>query len=118
MLRQILDAAETLFSGDGNTDTTIAAIAEAADVAVQTVYAVFGSKRTVRSDLLHVRVVGDDQSITPKDREDCQTMEREADPRRRVALLASVATCSGRGLIYPLAGTVSCVHSLVVTTAR
>ena len=45
--RRVLDAAETLFIRDGYATTTMAAIAGEADVAVQTVYAVFGTKRAL-----------------------------------------------------------------------
>ncbi len=42
--RRIADAARRLFFRDGYAATTIARIATEADVAVQTVYAVYGSK--------------------------------------------------------------------------
>ena len=66
--RRILEAAETLFTRDGYATTTIAAIADQADVAVQTIYAAFGTKRAVLSELLAVRVVGDDDATPLKDR--------------------------------------------------
>ena len=44
-----------LFIRDGYTATAIAAIAAAADVAVQTVYAVFGTKRAILAELLAAR---------------------------------------------------------------
>jgi AcrR family transcriptional regulator len=93
--RRVLDAAETLFTRDGYATTTVAAIAEEADVAVQTVYAVFGTKRAILTELLAVRVVGDDDGGPLQDRQDWQDMEREADPSRQLALLASIATRVG-----------------------
>lgn len=51
----MLAAAESLFVADGYAATTIAAIAEKADVAVQTVYAVFGNKRAILAELLAIR---------------------------------------------------------------
>jgi AcrR family transcriptional regulator len=93
--RRVLDAAETLFTRDGYATTTMAAIAEEADVAVQTVYAVFGTKRAILIELLPVRVVGDDDGTPLQDRQDWQDMEREADPSRQLALLASIATRVG-----------------------
>jgi AcrR family transcriptional regulator len=92
---RVLDAAETLFIRDGYAATTIAAIAEAADVAVQTVYAVFGTKRAVLTHLLDIRTVGDDHRTPLRDREEWQAMERESDPRRQLALLASISTRIG-----------------------
>lgn len=93
--RRVLDAAETLFIRDGYATTTMAAIAEEADVAVQTVYAVFGTKRAILTELLAVRVVGDDEGSPLRDRQDWQDTEREVDPRRQLALLASIATRVG-----------------------
>src|SRR5436305_1842881 len=94
--RGVLDAAETLFLAVGYAATTMTAIADAADVAVQTVYAIFGTKRAILTELLAVRVVGDDQRTPLRDRDDWQAMEREPDPRRQLALLASIATRIGK----------------------
>ncbi|MGI9148702.1 MAG: TetR/AcrR family transcriptional regulator [Chloroflexota bacterium] len=94
--RRVLEAAETLFVRPGYTATRIAAIADAADVAVQTVYAVFGTKRAVLSQLLELRTVGDDESTPLRDRANWQAMEHETDPYRQVALLAAIATGIGQ----------------------
>ena len=104
---RVLDAAETLFVRDGYAATTIAAIAEEADVAVQTVYAVFGTKRAILNELLAIRVAGDDDAIPLQSREQWQAIEREPDPRRQLALLAALATQIGNrigGLYQVLAG--------------
>ena len=104
---RVLDAAETLFVRDGYVATTIATIAEEADVAVQTVYAVFGNKRAVLSELLAIRVAGDDDAIPVQGREQWQAIEREPDPGRQLALLAALATQIGNrigGLYQVLAG--------------
>jgi AcrR family transcriptional regulator len=93
--QRILDAAETLYLRDGYAATTITAIAGAADVAVQTVYAVFGTKRAILTQLLDVRITGDAQPTPVRNREDWQAMEREADPSRQLALLAAIATRIG-----------------------
>jgi AcrR family transcriptional regulator len=103
----VLDAAETLFVRDGYTATTIAAIAGEADVAVQTVYAVFRNKRAILSELLAIRVAGVDDAIPLRSREQWQAIEREPDPRRQLALLAALATQVGNrigGLYQVLAG--------------
>jgi AcrR family transcriptional regulator len=92
---RILDAAETLFLRDGYAATTMTAIAEAADVAAATVYAVFGTKRAILAELLDVRTVGDDEQAPLTDRADWRAMEREADPRRQIAELAGIATRIG-----------------------
>jgi AcrR family transcriptional regulator len=92
---RMLDAAEALFVRDGYAATTIAAIAEEADVAGQTVYAVFGTKRALLTALLAQRTVGDDAAVPLTDREDWRVMEREPDPHRQVGLLARIATRIG-----------------------
>ena len=77
---RILDAAEVLFIRDGYAATAIAAIAAAADVAVQTVYAVFGTKRAILAGLLAARTVGDDDSAALSDRAVWRAMEDESRP--------------------------------------
>lgn len=100
--RRILRAAEALFVRDGYAATTITAIASEADVAVQTAYAVFGSKRAILEELLAVRVVGDHTDTPLKDRDEWRSMEAEQDPRRQLELLAAIATRIGErmGALY------------------
>jgi TetR/AcrR family transcriptional regulator of autoinduction and epiphytic fitness len=66
--RAILDAAAKLFVHPGYAATPLTAVAAEAGVAVQTVYAVFGSKRQLLSDLVDVTLVGDDERIAMADR--------------------------------------------------
>ena len=91
----MLDAAEELFTRDGYAATTMTAIAEHADVAVQTLYAVFGNKRTILTELIDARVAGDGHTGSLPDREDWRAMEREADPHLQLALFAQIATRIG-----------------------
>ena len=56
--QSILDAALRLFTASGYVATTIQAIADDAGVAVQTVYAVFGTKRELLRSLLEAAVRG------------------------------------------------------------
>ncbi len=93
--RRVLDAAEALFTRDGYTATTMTAIADHADVAVQTLYAVFGTKRSILAELIDARVLGDDHSGSLPDRADWRAMERDADPGRQIARFASIATRIG-----------------------
>jgi AcrR family transcriptional regulator len=65
----LLAAAKRLFVADGYGATTIQAIADEADVAVQTVYAVFGNKRTILAELVDVSIAGDDAEIVVNARE-------------------------------------------------
>jgi TetR/AcrR family transcriptional regulator of autoinduction and epiphytic fitness len=92
---RVLDAAEVLFIRDGYAATTMNAIAEVGDVAAPTVYAVFGTKRAILTELLEVRTLGADRQAPLRDRQEWQAMEHEADPRRQIAMLASVATRIG-----------------------
>jgi TetR/AcrR family transcriptional regulator of autoinduction and epiphytic fitness len=93
--RRVLDAAEALFTRDGYAATTMTAIADRADVAVQTLYAVFGNKRTILTELIDARVIGDDHAGSLPGRADWQAMERERDPHRQLALFAQIATRIG-----------------------
>lgn len=67
--RAVLAAARTLFVAEGYGATTIQAVADEADVAVQTVYAVFGNKRSILAELLDVSIAGDDQEMVVNARE-------------------------------------------------
>ena len=78
--RRILDAAERLFVRDGYASTTIVAIAEDGDVAVQTVYAVFGTKRAILTELLATRTAGEEEATPLRERADWKAMENETDP--------------------------------------
>jgi AcrR family transcriptional regulator len=66
--RAILGAAAKLFVDPGYAATPLTAIAAEAGVAIQTVYAVFGSKRQLLSDLVDVTLVGDDERVAMQDR--------------------------------------------------
>ena len=92
---RVLEAAETLFVRDGYASSTMTAIAETADLAVQTLYAVFGTKRAILTELLAVRVAGDQEEAPLRERQAWQAMETENDPRRQLALLAGIATRIG-----------------------
>jgi AcrR family transcriptional regulator len=74
---KILDAAQKLFAERGYAASTIEAIASGAGVAVDTVYATFGSKREVLKSLLDVRVGGDEAPIDLLDRPGPQAVRAE-----------------------------------------
>lgn len=65
---KILTAARILFVRSGYASTTIKQIAAEAGVAVQTVYFVFGNKRSILGALLDVAVAGDDLPVATLDR--------------------------------------------------
>jgi AcrR family transcriptional regulator len=89
---RMLDSAQRLFAERGYSASTMEAIASDAGVAVDTVYAGFGSKRGVLSALLDVRVGGDDQPIELLDRPGPQAVRREPDQRRQIASFANDIT--------------------------
>ncbi len=59
----ILEAARALFAERGYSSTTIEAIAQAAGVAPETVYAAFGNKVTLLQRLVETTLVGDEEPI-------------------------------------------------------
>jgi TetR/AcrR family transcriptional regulator of autoinduction and epiphytic fitness len=89
--RAILDAAHELFIATGYAATTIQAIAERGGVAVQTVYAVFGTKRELLRQLIERTVVGDDDPLPEAERSAAHSIAAEPDARRRAELDAAVS---------------------------
>lgn len=65
----MLDAAKHLFVAGGYGTTTMQGIADEADVAVATVYAIFGNKRKILAELLDVAIAGDDAPVAVNARE-------------------------------------------------
>jgi TetR/AcrR family transcriptional regulator, regulator of autoinduction and epiphytic fitness len=84
--RQIVEAARQLFLRRGYTGATIDAIAQEAGVAVETVYATFGSKRAILSRLIDVSLVGDEKPMPLLQREGPQAVMNETDQHRQVRL--------------------------------
>ena len=85
---RILAAARELFLERGYVATSIEAIAKEAGVAAQTVYAVFGNKRTVLARLMDVSVGGDDQPVRVLERREPQRMRQEPDQRTQLRMMA------------------------------
>jgi AcrR family transcriptional regulator len=89
---KILDAAQGIFAERGYGSSTVEAIALEARVAVDTVYATFGTKRGVLSALMDVRVGGDDQPIELLDRAGPQGVRQEPSQERQLEAFASDVT--------------------------
>lgn len=85
---RVVQAAHARFLEVGYAATTIAAVAKRAGVSVDTVYAVFGSKRGLLSSVMDVNVGGDDEPVQVLDREAPQRMRAETDQRRQLAMFA------------------------------
>ena len=85
--QRILDAAGDLFAQHGYGTTSVRQIAEAAQVAPDTVYATFGSKARLLTALVDIRLApGGQASIL--DRPETQALRQEPDPRRLLRLFA------------------------------
>ncbi|GIF66597.1 TetR family transcriptional regulator [Asanoa ishikariensis] len=66
---RMLDAARQLFVERGYGATTLADVAEAAGVAVQTIYFTFGNKRSLFKEMVDVTIAGDDEPVATMDRD-------------------------------------------------
>jgi len=86
---RILDAAQKLFGDHGYAATTVEAIAGAAGVATDTIYATFANKAGVLHALLDVRVGGDDLPVALLDRPGPQAVRAEPTQRRQLAGFAA-----------------------------
>jgi TetR/AcrR family transcriptional regulator of autoinduction and epiphytic fitness len=86
--RQIAEAARSLFSTRGYSGTTIDAIAQAAGVAPETVYAIFSNKRKILSHLMDISIGGDDQPIRLLDRPETQAVLHDRDQQHQLMLFS------------------------------
>jgi AcrR family transcriptional regulator len=86
--RAILTAAGRLFVDPGYAATPLTAVAAEAGVAVQTLYAAFGSKRQLLSELIDVTLAGDDEPVAIPDRPFTEEIRALADPRAKLARFA------------------------------
>jgi AcrR family transcriptional regulator len=66
---RVLDAATELFVRDGYGATALQDIANAAGVAVQTIYYGFGNKQTVLKQVVDRTIAGDDEPVATMDRQ-------------------------------------------------
>ena len=94
---RVLDAAGLLFAEHGYVGSTILAIAERADVAPETVYAIFGSKRSLLAELVDVSIAGDADAQPLLEQAWVGEIRAEPDARRRLRMLAGVGGRSWSG---------------------
>jgi AcrR family transcriptional regulator len=90
--QRIIQAAHDLFVGRGYGSTTIADIARAAGVAVETVYAAFRNKHTLLRQVWYVSFRGDEEDVRLWDRPEIRTVIAEPDLARRFNAQAVVLT--------------------------
>jgi AcrR family transcriptional regulator len=88
----VLAAALRLFTTRGYTATTIQAVAEEADVAVQTVYAIYGNKRELLRQVLEAAIAGDATADPSGEDDEVSAIANEPDARRRAEMEAAVVT--------------------------
>jgi len=94
--QRMLDAAYDLFSEQGFRATTIAAIAERADVAVQTIYFTFHNKDVLLQEVLRQIVMGP-ASLPPHEQSWYRAAKAEPEPRQAIEhVVEGVATILAR----------------------
>jgi AcrR family transcriptional regulator len=86
----VLDAAERLFLRDGYAATTIASIAAAAAVSVETIYKAFGGKAGLVRAIRERRLGG--QGPVPAEQRSDRMRAREPDPRKIISNWATLTT--------------------------
>lgn len=93
----ILAAARELFVGHGYGTTTVAAIAERAGVAQDTVYASVGTKPAIFRSLVESALSGRDEPVPGAQREYAEQMRAAPDVRTKLAIYAAaITTIQGR----------------------
>ena len=90
--RLIVRAARDLFVEHGYGHTTIADIAGAAGVSVETIYAAFGNKGTLLHKAWDITIGGDEQDIVFHQRPEVMAIRSEADLAKRFRLHAAWST--------------------------
>ena len=88
--RTIASAARQLFLANGYAGTTMAAIATAAGVSHETVYAAFGPKPVLFRSLVETALSGTDEPVPALERESTRALQVEPDPARMLERYAHV----------------------------
>lgn len=86
--QRILDAASDLFRAGGYARTTVAAIAQRAQVAPDTVYATVGPKPMLFRELIELALSGSDRPVAGRDRDYAVRMRAEPDAAAKLAIYA------------------------------
>ncbi len=90
--RRIVKAAYQLFCDAGYEDTTMQQVADAAGVAVQTVYFVFGTKAKLLAEVESFVILGDAPADRWREQPWAAELRQEADPRRLIARFVEIDT--------------------------
>src|SRR3984885_513190 len=102
----ILDAALELFTDPGYAATPMTAIAQRADVALDTVYASVGRKPELARLLIETAISGGSQAVPAEERDYVQAIRAAADAGTKIALYASAM----RGIAGRLAPVLSIIQ--------
>lgn len=93
---RILRAAHDLFVERGYGSTTIADIARAANVSVETIYAAYRSKANLLGHVWDVTIGGDDEDVVYHERPEIKAIRAEPDLRKRLVMQSHVSTAAAR----------------------
>jgi AcrR family transcriptional regulator len=85
----ILEAAREMFVDKGYAATTMPAIAQAAGVALDTVYATAGKKPALFRLLIETAISGTDTAVPPEDREYVRAIRAETDAVKKLQIYAA-----------------------------
>jgi AcrR family transcriptional regulator len=89
--QRVVSAARELFLARGYAATTMADVAAAADVVVQTVYSSAGGKAALAKRVWDVTIAGDFEPVPLQARAQVQAIRSERDPRRVLTLYAALS---------------------------
>jgi AcrR family transcriptional regulator len=87
--REILDAAQNVFLDQGYAAATMPAIAQAAGVALDTVYATVGKKPALFRLLIEMAISGSDSEVPAKEREYVRAIRAETDAVGKLRIYAA-----------------------------
>jgi AcrR family transcriptional regulator len=90
--RAVLTAARELFAESGYVATSIAAIAERAGVAVDTVYAAAGRKPALLRELVETTLSGTDQAVPAEQRDYVVRVRAATSAREKIAIYAAAVS--------------------------
>lgn len=90
--QSIIDAARRLFLEKGYAATTMPAIAQAAGIALDTVYATVGKKATLFRLLIEMAISGSDRAVPAEERDYVRAIREEADAARKLHLYAGAVS--------------------------
>lgn len=87
--QSIIDSARYLFLENGYAGTTMLAIAQAAGIALDTVYATVGKKPTLFRLLVETAISGRDEAVPAEERDYVRAIREEPDAARKLQIYAA-----------------------------